>query len=300
MENSSSFGPLSVASACFKETISFFEKEMVFNELLLLFWSHFPERIVLSFKFPSEGTACSNNLRLNFVPLVFGKFRSKREICKIAANTDSCTCYHFSVFFGEGRALKLSKVHVTGVNVPFLMPMVLQDDRIKQIREGAIRVMATSVNTDSRVHVLTSRKYCFFEGVVMCILRIFVLFPNFSCQILGKERLDFRSKNWESSELFWLLKMWSSLNISSINFTFFWSATAKFFLSRNHGFDTIIHVLNELNFRESKSSLIGDVVDVVISFCMFSVCASYLDIELVCNCLEFGFFTTKLWQMNMN
>ena len=84
--------------------------------------------------------------------------------------------------------------------------------------------------------------------------------------------------------------MWSANDI------LFWSkTTTKFLFTSNHGFDTVIHVLNELDFRESKPPFVGDVVDVIVRFGMFSVGASDLDIVFVCNCLELVLFQSKTW-----
>ena len=72
--------------------------------------------------------------------------------------------------------------------------------------------------------------------------------------------------------------------------------TSEFLLFGNHGLDTIIHVLDEINLRASESSLVGDIVDVVGRFRVLSMNSSDLNEELISNGLEISHFSTKLRQ----
>lgn len=53
------------------------------------------------------------------------------------------------------------------------------------------------------------------------------------------------------------------------------------FLSMDHGFNAIIHVLNEVNFGASKSAEVGNVEDAIVSFGVLSVGSTDLDVVLV-------------------
>ena len=66
--------------------------------------------------------------------------------------------------------------------------------------------------------------------------------------------------------------------------------SSETFLSLNHGLNTIVHVLNEVDLGTAKSAEVGDIVDAVIALGVFAVCATDLDVVLVSDCLELVFF----------
>ena len=78
------------------------------------------------------------------------------------------------------------------------------------------------------------------------------------------------------------------------------TTTTKLFLFIDHGLDSIVHILNEINFGKTESPLVGDVVDVVSRLGVLSVDASDLDIETVGNSLEFGLLDSELGQFDVN
>ena len=63
---------------------------------------------------------------------------------------------------------------------------------------------------------------------------------------------------------------------------------------------TVVHVLNKVNFRPTESSLVRNIIDMIISFSVFSMSSSYLNEILVCNRLEFVFVKSKVRKMNVN
>ena len=68
-----------------------------------------------------------------------------------------------------------------------------------------------------------------------------------------------------------------------------WSSNSfrfEFFFFVDHCFYSIIHVLDKLSLASAKSSFIGNIIDVVIGFSVLTMCASNLNVILVCNCLE--------------
>jgi hypothetical protein len=63
----------------------------------------------------------------------------------------------------------------------------------------------------------------------------------------------------------------------------------KSFLLFDHGLDTVVHVLDEIDFRATKSTLVRDVIDVVVSFSVLAMGTSDLYMETVCDGLEVCF-----------
>ena len=62
------------------------------------------------------------------------------------------------------------------------------------------------------------------------------------------------------------------------------------FLGLDHGFDTVVHILNEINFGASESAEVRNIEDSVVSLSVLSVGATDLDVVLVSDCLELVFF----------
>ena len=141
VEYTSSLGPVSVQATSIKESISFFEKEVVSNQLILLFRSHSSERIEGTGKLTFKSAASLNNLLLNLVSLLSCNSWSKRIVCQVTSYSDSCRFDHGCVLSRERWALKFGVVHVTDVASTLSMAMVLLNDLVHQGREGSIGVM---------------------------------------------------------------------------------------------------------------------------------------------------------------
>ena len=62
------------------------------------------------------------------------------------------------------------------------------------------------------------------------------------------------------------------------------------FLSLDHGFNAVVHVLDEINFGAPESAEVRNVEDSVVSLSVLSVGTTDLDIVLVSDCLELVFF----------
>ena len=62
------------------------------------------------------------------------------------------------------------------------------------------------------------------------------------------------------------------------------------FLSLDHGFYTVVHVLDEVDFGTAKSAKVGNVEDAIVSLSVLSVGSTDLDVVLVSDCLELVFF----------
>ena len=62
------------------------------------------------------------------------------------------------------------------------------------------------------------------------------------------------------------------------------------FLSLDHGFYAVVHVLDEVNFGATESAEVGNVEDAIVSLSVLSVGSTDLDVVLVSDCLELVFF----------
>ena len=81
----------------------------------------------------------------------------------------------------------------------FTMSVVNFYDRVEKCLKGIIRIMWTSVNTNSRVDIFTSREYGVSKWEVILIFLIAVCIPNITSQSLAQKGLSSWRENWESS-----------------------------------------------------------------------------------------------------
>ena len=72
------------------------------------------------------------------------------------------------------------------------------------------------------------------------------------------------------------------------------------FLSFDHGFDTVIHILNESGLRATESASVRDVVDVVVGFGVLTVSTTNLDEVLVSDSLEGLLVLSKIGEVDMD
>ena len=141
VEDTSPLGPVSVQAAGIKESISFFEKEVISNQLILLFRSHGSERIEGTGKLTLKSVASLDNLLLNLVSLLSCNTWTERIVCQVTSYSNSGGLDHGCVLSGEWWALKFGVVHVTDMASTLGMAMVLLDDLVHQWREGSVGVM---------------------------------------------------------------------------------------------------------------------------------------------------------------
>lgn len=70
--------------------------------------------------------------------------------------------------------------------------------------------------------------------------------------------------------------------------------------SFNHGLDSVVHILDKVNFGESESSLVGDIENTITALRVLSVDSSNLDVILVSNLLELFLVLGKFWQLDVD
>ena len=131
---------------------------------------------------------------------------------------------------------------------------------------------------------MATGKDCVFEWETHSVLLVVVLVPHISGKVFANERFSAFWEYGETRKIFGLLKVGSSLYVCGSGRCY---RTSKLFLSGNHSFNSVVHVLDESNLRSSESTSVGDVIDVVVSLGVFSMGSTDLDVVLVCNCLEF-------------
>ena len=68
----------------------------------------------------------------------------------------------------------------------------------------------------------------------------------------------------------------------------------------DHGFDTVVHILNEVDFGATESTEVGDVEDAVVSLSVLTVSTADLDIVLVGDGLELFLLLTKLGELDVD
>ena len=71
-------------------------------------------------------------------------------------------------------------------------------------------------------------------------------------------------------------------------------------LSCNHSLNAVVHVLDEVFLRAAKSALVGDVVNAVVTFRVFTVDAADLDVELISDLLESWHILGELGELDVD
>jgi len=75
---------------------------------------------------------------------------------------------------------------------------------------------------------------------------------------------------------------------------------AQFMFSLDHCLHTVVHILHKGNLAHAKSSLVRNVIDVIVSLGMFTVSTSDLHMEFVCDSLKLSFPLTQKREVDMN
>jgi len=78
------------------------------------------------------------------------------------------------------------------------------------------------------------------------------------------------------------------------------SSRSQGLLSSDHGFDTIIHILDELDLVSSESSQVGNIENTIISLGVLTVDSSNLDVIFIGNGLMQGLSFHQFWQVDVN
>jgi hypothetical protein len=149
VENSSALGPVAVEITCFQESVSLFKEEVISNKLFTLCFCHAAEAIEGSGKLSLEGVASLDHLLLDFVALLSCDAWTERIISEIASDANARRFNHSCIFSWEWWALQFSVIHVAYMLGILGVAVILLNDFVHQRGKGGIRVVATSVDTNS-------------------------------------------------------------------------------------------------------------------------------------------------------
>ena len=75
---------------------------------------------------------------------------------------------------------------------------------------------------------------------------------------------------------------------------------SQLLLFLDESFDTIVHILDEINFVSAKSSQVGDIEDTVVTLSVLTVDTSDLYVVLISNGLHKALLLHKFWKVNVN
>jgi hypothetical protein len=275
VENSATFGPVAVETTRFKESITLLEEEVVFDELFLDLGVHSTKRVVGTLKFTLKSLESFLSGILNLVALFLRNARSEREGVQVATNSDAGGADHLGLLFGEGRSIEFGPVHVGNMLVAFLVAMVSLNHGVKESSKLGVALVAASVHSNAGVYVLAARKDALTERHTTLILLVLELGPNLRGKVFAQKRFAVSREFRVALDVFWLLKMSSTLgalfgflpSLGGFFLLFSWlgffllfsrfgffnlgglGSRSEFFLSINHGFNAVVHVLHKLNFR---------------------------------------------------
>ena len=241
---------------------------------------------------------------LNLISLLTSDARAERIIGKVTADADACRFDHGGVLSWEGWALKLCVIHVTDMSVGLAVAMVLLNNLVEHWGERSVGVVAASIDTDSRVGVLGTREDCCLERDTTSVLLVLKQIPHSFVKILAEKRCGSSGENGKACDVFRFLEMGTSLaflfSLGRSSCLCRGSATAELLLFSNHGFYAVVHVLNEIDLRATKSTLVGDIVDMISGLGVLTMDATDLNVELVGNLLEFSHLDAELRESNVN
>jgi hypothetical protein len=194
VEDTSSLWPVSLETAGFKIFITTLEKEMISDELVLLSWGHLWERVIFTLKISVEFSKSGGNKGFDLESLLSGNGGSEWVGSEVSSNSNSSGVDHFVLVSGEWWAVKLVVVHGGDVLIVLSMSVILSDNLVEKWGEGIVRVVGSSVDTNTRVGPFSSGEDSLFERETIFVSSVFASFPDIWGKAFLEER---RSSRWE-------------------------------------------------------------------------------------------------------
>jgi len=202
MEDTSSRWPVSVQVTGFQESISFLEKEMIGNKLVLIFCRHTLKWIELTLKVSFKCLTGLDNFVHDLESLFLWNTRSKRVSGKVSPNSNSGRSDHRGILFAEFSIHNSFRRHVWFMLVWFFVAVIIHDDLVKELIELCVGLVGSSINSNTWVKIGNSRENAGLESNLFIAGHIFVLLPNLLGQALGKLRFSsWREKCFEVLKL---------------------------------------------------------------------------------------------------
>jgi len=149
MEDTSTRWPVSVEVACLQESVTLFEKEMIINQFLLIFFVHALEWVESTFKISSESAASLNDFVHDFESLLFGDTWTEWVVSHVSSNSDSSAVNHSAILSAEFSIDETCSVHVGDVACISLVAVILLNDLIKKFVEAGVSIVRSSIKTNS-------------------------------------------------------------------------------------------------------------------------------------------------------
>jgi len=113
VEDTTTRGPVTVEIASFEESVTFFEKEVIINELFLSCFIHSFERIESTLEIFVEVSGSFGNDVHDLESLFLGDTWTKREIGEVSSNTDTGGVDHIRLGFSKGSVHETLGIHIS-------------------------------------------------------------------------------------------------------------------------------------------------------------------------------------------
>lgn len=178
VEDTTTRRPITVEIACFEESVTFLEKEMVSDELVLSCFIHSFERIESTLEIIIEVLSGFNNDVHDLESLILRDTWAKRVSCEVSSNTDTGGVDHGLLSFSERGVCETFGVHISLVGIIDTMTVIIFNDSVKEFVEFGVGRVRTSVEANTRIEVLDTREAAGLERDSSFILLVFVLLPN--------------------------------------------------------------------------------------------------------------------------
>lgn len=149
MEDASSLRPFSLEEGRLEILVVTLEEEVILSKLLLLIGGEVTERVVLALKISGELGESSDDLSLNLDSLLLGDLGAKRVLSEVTANSNTGGVDQLVLIGRESGAVQLGEVHVGNMLISLAVTMIILNNSIKERSEGVVRVVRTSINTDT-------------------------------------------------------------------------------------------------------------------------------------------------------
>lgn len=161
---------------------------MIIDQLLLLGLSHGTEPVVFTLQLPIESLERLQNVTLNLSSLLRSvETWAKWISSKISSYSNSGTDNHLCFFWWEIWCIQFHFGILSNVPISLFVSMVSFDYLIEQVREFLVRLVATSIHTNSRICVLASRENRFLESEIAFVFLELVFVPYVSCQQFAQQ-----------------------------------------------------------------------------------------------------------------
>jgi hypothetical protein len=158
---------------------------MVSDELFLLSGSHSSKRVIFTLELTGEFTQCRCYELFDFLSLLSGNGSTKRICSQVSSDTNSCRVDHLVFIRRESRTFEVVVVHVGNVLVTGLVAVIRLNDLVEERSEGVVRIVGSSIDTDSGISPLGTGEDALLEGETEFISSVLALFPDLRSKALG-------------------------------------------------------------------------------------------------------------------